>query len=113
MIYRLLRISVLGALLSQVIADQILKTSGFTTCIDNSDITVQNLDIQYDRQTTQVTFNVAGTSAKEQKVLASLYVSAYGKQVYQKDFDPCDAASRVDQLCPGLSRAAQNLLRSC
>lgn len=68
--------------------------------MNDAEITVQNLNIQYDRQTKQVTFDVAGTSAKEQKVTASLHVSAYGKDVYQKEFNPCDKDSLVEQLCP-------------
>ena len=58
------------------------------------------MNIQYNRQTKQVTFDVAGTSEKEQKVTASLVVTAYGKQVYQKDFNPCDKDTLVQQLCP-------------
>jgi hypothetical protein len=58
------------------------------------------MNIQYNRATQQVIFDVAGTSATSQKVMASLTVSAYGKQVYQKSFNPCDTASFVAQLCP-------------
>ena len=68
--------------------------------MNDASITVQRMNIQYDRQTNQVTFDVAGTSEKEQKVMASLVVTAYGKQVYQKDFNPCDEATAVKQLCP-------------
>ena len=67
----------------------------------NSDITVTALDIQYDRTTQQITFDVAGSSSKVENVTAALYVTAYGKQVYQKSFNPCDEGSKVDQLCPG------------
>lgn len=67
----------------------------------DSDITVTALDIQYDRTTQQITFDVAGTSSKEENVTAALYVTAYGKQVYQKTFNPCNEGSKVDQLCPG------------
>ncbi len=84
-----------------VSANDVLKTTGFTTCIDNSQISVTVLDIQYDRTTKQLTFDVAGTSTKEQNVTASMYITAYGKQVYQRDFNPCDAATRVNELCPG------------
>lgn len=97
-------VAVLGALSQMALANDILKTTGFTTCLDNSQITVQALNIQYDRTTRQITFDVAGTSTKVQNVTASLYVTAYGKQVYEKDFDPCDAANKVDQLCPGTCR---------
>ena len=84
-----------------VSANDVLTTTGFTTCMANSDITVTTLSIQYDRTTQQITFDVAGTSAKVENVTAALYVSAYGKQVYQKSFNPCDEGSKVDQLCPG------------
>lgn len=67
----------------------------------DSDIAVTALDVQYDRTTQQITFNVAGTSSKVENVTAALFVTAYGKQVYQKTFNPCDEGSKVDQLCPG------------
>jgi len=93
--------TVLGALASTVSANDVLKTTGFTSCMDNSQISATALNIQYDRTTQQLTFDVAGTSAKQQNVTASLYVTAYGKQVYQRDFNPCDVSTKVDQLCPG------------
>ena len=94
------RICLLSSVLSTAWANDVLKTSGFTTCINNADVTVQKLDIQYDRTTQQVKFDVAGTSNKVQKVMASLSVTAYGNHIYQKDFDPCDNSTLVQQLCP-------------
>ena len=84
-----------------VSANDVLETTGFTTCMPNSDITVTALNIQYDRTTQLITFDVAGTSSKVENVTAALYVTAYGKQVYQKSFNPCEEDSKVDQLCPG------------
>src|SRR6266536_1332757 len=92
----------LSAVPAGVLASDILKADGFTTCLDNPTIKVNNVDIQYDKSDKKITFDVSGSSSKEQKVKASLIVSAYGKQVYQKDFDPCDDATKVDQLCPGM-----------
>ncbi|KAL8840928.1 MAG: hypothetical protein Q9170_001121 [Blastenia crenularia] len=97
---RLSQLFALGALPVGVLSADILKTSGFTTCLDNSAIRVDKLNIQYDRSKGSVIFDVGGTSAKVQNVTASLTVTAYGKQVYTKDFNPCDEGSRVDQLCP-------------
>lgn len=94
-------IPLLGALTAIVSANDILTTTGFTTCMANSEVTVTALNIQYDRTTQQITFDVAGTSSKAENVTAALYVTAYGKQVYQKTFNPCDESSKVDQLCPG------------
>ena len=91
--FSVLPVGVLGA--------DVLKTSGFTTCLASSAITVNKLDVQYDRTVNTVTFDVAGSSSKEQNVTASLTVTAYGKQVYQKDFDPCAENTKVPQLCPG------------
>ncbi|KAL9070930.1 MAG: hypothetical protein Q9161_004572 [Pseudevernia consocians] len=96
----LVGIPLLAALTVIVSANDILTTTGFTTCMANSDITVTALNIQYDRTTQQITFDVAGTSSKVENVTAALYVTAYGKQVYQKNFNPCDESSKVDQLCP-------------
>jgi len=90
-----------SALPARVLGGDILKTSGFTTCLASSTVTVDKLDVQYDRSVNTVTFDVSGSSSKEQNVTASLTVTAYGKQVYQKDFDPCAEDTKVQQLCPG------------
>lgn len=94
---------ILGAL-PAAIAGQILKTSGFSTCFDNSPVTVQNLDIEYNNENKTVSFNVAGSSAVSMNVTATLNVTAYGNSVYTNSFNPCDAATFVKQLCPGMFR---------
>ena len=43
---------------------------------------------------------MAGSSAESQDVIATLIVSAYGKQIYSDTFDPCASDTKVDQLCP-------------
>jgi hypothetical protein len=91
----------LGSLSGKALAGQVLTTSGFSTCLTSSDITVQKLDITYDNDAKTVTFDVAGTSARSMNVTAVLNVTAYGKQVYQNSFNPCDTATFVSQLCPG------------
>ena len=97
---RLLQASSL-LLLPTVWAAEILKTEGFSSCLDNAQIRVNRMEIQYDRASNEVTFDVSGTSEKEQEVVATLVVSAYGNEVYRKEFDPCEEGSKVDQLCPG------------
>ena len=95
-------ISALGNLPAGVFGADLLQTSGFATCLANSDVTVQKANVQYDRVSGVVTFDVSGTSTKQHNVTASLTISAYGKEVYQKDFDPCAAETRVQQLCPSM-----------
>ncbi|KAI9697892.1 MAG: hypothetical protein M1820_007679 [Bogoriella megaspora] len=56
------------------------------------------MDVQYNQASKQITFDVAGTSEKEQNVTATMTFTAYGKQIYQRDFDPCDPV--IKQLCP-------------
>ena len=58
------------------------------------------MNVVYNHATNAINFDVAGTSASEQNVTASLTFTAYGKQVYQKDFDPCNPP--IAQLCPGM-----------
>lgn len=96
-----MRTLIFGALPAGVFGTDVLRTTGFTTCLQNSTITVTNLNVEYDRVAGAVTFDVAGTSSKQQNVTAALTVTAYGKQVYEKTFNPCDADTKVDQLCPG------------
>ncbi|RMZ80937.1 hypothetical protein DV737_g2785, partial [Chaetothyriales sp. CBS 132003] len=87
-------------LAAPAIAADILKTSGFTDCGGDSTINVDQVDISFDRSNDTVTFDVSGTSTKEQNVTADLIVTAYGIEVYSKSFDPCDESTKVDQLCP-------------
>lgn len=85
-----------------VLAGDVLKTNGFSSCLSGpSDITVNKLNIEFDRSIKKVTFDVSGTNAKEQKVMATLTVNAYGKEIYSKTFNPCEGEYKVDQLCPG------------
>ena len=106
--------TIFGALFTTVVANDVLKTNGFTTCVDNSKIKVNALNIQFDRSTKQITFDVGGTSDEVQNVTASLVVSAYGNQVYQKDFNPCADDTKVIELCPGKqsSRVMSSYLKS-
>lgn len=84
-----------------VLAADVLKTNGYSSCLTGpSDIKVNRLDIQFDRSSKKIVFDVSGTNEKEQKVMAKLIVNAYGKEVYNKPFDPCDEKTKVDQLCP-------------
>ncbi|KAF2729013.1 TRP-domain-containing protein [Polyplosphaeria fusca] len=93
--FLLLASAPLGAL-----AADILKTNGYSSCQDQSDIKVNNLDIEFDRATKKVKFDVAGESESEQKVMATLIVNAYGKEVYKNEFNPCDDNTKVPKLCP-------------
>lgn len=100
MLRSLVALLILGTLSTRGFAAQILKTSGFSDCSSNSDITVQNVDIQYNNDDKTVTFNVAGTSTKTINVEAELNVVAYGINVYNNSFNPCDKTTFVQQLCP-------------
>jgi hypothetical protein len=92
----------LALLPTGILAGGILKTDGFETCLENSDITITTVEVTYDSDNETVTFNLAGSSATEQNVTASLVITAYGEEVYSKTFDPCDSATEVEQLCPGM-----------
>jgi hypothetical protein len=88
-----------------VLAGDILKTNGYNSCLDKTgSIKVNKLDIEFDRSTKKVKFDVSGTNEKEQKVMATLTVHAYGREVYKNEFDPCEGSTKVDQLCPGMHR---------
>lgn len=91
----------LGTLPVGGLANQILKTSGFSTCLDNGTISVQRSEVEYNNDNKQVTFNVAGTSTKSMNVTANIRVTAYGTEVYKNSFNPCSAETFVQQLCPG------------
>ncbi|KAK9461113.1 uncharacterized protein V1516DRAFT_675047 [Lipomyces oligophaga] len=83
-----------------VSADSVLSTDEVYSCSDNdnSTIVINSFKISYSKDTQNVTFDVAGTSTEEQYVTATLYVSAYGKDLFDYSFDPCDY--NITQLCP-------------
>lgn len=91
----------LSTLPARVLCGDILSTDGYTTCMTDPTITVNNMDIQYDRSTNLVTFDVSGSSSEVQNVTATILVTAYGEKVYNKTFNPCDSTTYVKQLCPG------------
>jgi hypothetical protein len=84
----------------QVSSNDILKNNGFSTCLNSTDIKIDKVNLSFDRSTKTVSFDVAGTSAKSQKVIASLVISAYGHE-FTQEFDPCSEDTKVEQLCPG------------
>jgi hypothetical protein len=100
-----------AALAGGVLGADVLQTTGFSNCNGNTEITVRTADISYDNSNKLVTFDVAGTSSRVQNVTAELNVTAYGQQIYTNSFNPCDAATFVDQLCPGEPRLTPSLLR--
>lgn len=59
------------------------------------------MNVKYDRSTNRVTFDLAGSSTTEQRVKAVLTVTAYGKEVYRNEFDPCE--KNMTQLCPRMT----------
>lgn len=93
------------ALLPVALADNILKTNGFTDCGGDSTIKVNKVDISFDKGSNKVNFDVQGDSEKEQEVTASLVVDAYGIKVFEQSFDPCSDTTKVEQLCPRTSHA--------
>lgn len=95
-----------------VLANDVLKTGTYNSCLSgNSDVKVNKLNIEFDRTTKKIKFDVSGTNAKEQKVMATLVVNAYGKEVYRNEFDPCEGSMKVDQLCPGRTFGAYAMHR--
>jgi hypothetical protein len=88
------------AIVPQALAADTLSTSGFDLCMTDSAINVEKLDVTYTRSTGIVVFDVAGTSEKEQNVQAAITVTAYGNELYSKEFDPCGDEVHVAELCP-------------
>ena len=87
-----------------VLGADVLTTNSFSTCLDNSEIRVDKLDVSYNKNTRKITFDVAGESTTAQNVTAKLVVSAYGKQFYEKTFSPCDEG--MTEMCPGMCGSA-------
>jgi hypothetical protein len=84
-----------------VLAGDVLKTDGYSSCLDgDAEIKVNRLDIEFSKATKKVVFDVSGTNEKEQNVMAVIKVSAYGRELYKNEFDPCDEKTKVPELCP-------------
>jgi hypothetical protein len=88
------------AIVPQALAADTLSTSGFNLCMTDSAINVQKMDVTYTRSTGVVVFDVAGTNAMKQNVSAAITVTAYGNELYHKEFDPCGNDIHVEELCP-------------
>ena len=101
--WKALSLLALGTLPARVLGGDVLSTDGYTLCSENPSIKVNAMNVQYDRSTNIVTFDVSGTSTARQNVTAKIVVTAYGHQVYERSFDPCDEGSYVEKLCPGMS----------
>lgn len=93
-------LAVAATLTSSVVAEDVLKTVNFRTCGNNTDITVNRADISFNAGTKVISFDVSGSSAREQNVTAVLQVSAYGNDIFANEFNPCDRGTFVEQLCP-------------
>lgn len=90
----------IAVLATGVLGDDVLQTSGFTVCKDNANIKVEKIDLRYNNSNKTIVFDVAGASGKEQNVTAVLEVKAYGNDIYSNSFNPCNATTFVDRLCP-------------
>lgn len=91
--------AVWSLLYQKPLAADILKNNGFTSCLDNSDIKVEKLNLEFNRATNSFVFDAAGSSGRKQNVTASLVIKAYGQE-FTQEFDPCDKANYVEQMCP-------------
>ncbi|GAO49670.1 hypothetical protein G7K_3817-t1 [Saitoella complicata NRRL Y-17804] len=79
-------------------ASNTISTDGFSLCSSNSTITVSEFYVSFDKSTSEVTFDVSGSSSSIANVTAVLNITAYGNNVFSKTFSPC--AYNVEQLCP-------------
>lgn len=88
-----------GTLAAGAWGEEIIKTDGFSDCGSDDSIRVGKVDIKYNNDDKTVTFDVAGSSLREQKVTAIFNVKAYGNDFF-KTFNPCDKDTFVERLCP-------------
>ncbi|KAK4548882.1 hypothetical protein LTR36_008655 [Oleoguttula mirabilis] len=95
---RLLPLAILSILPVSVLGGDILSTTSYSICMSNGTVQVNALDVTYNKNTRVLTFDVSGSSTVVQNVSAEMTVSAYGKTVYTKTFDPCDAG--MTEMCP-------------
>ncbi|KAK4070480.1 TRP_N domain-containing protein [Trichoderma simmonsii] len=91
----------MGAMLmTGVMGDQILTTTGYVDCGSLPSITISELSMTYDNNAQTITFDIEGTSTNSQNVTATLDVTAYGISAFTNTFNPCDPKTLVEQLCP-------------
>ncbi|KAH0491247.1 hypothetical protein TgHK011_002685 [Trichoderma gracile] len=91
----------IGAMLmTGVMGDQVLTTTGFLDCGSMPSITINQLSMTYDNDAQIITFDIEGTSTSSENVTATLDVTAYGISAFTNTFNPCDPQTLVEQLCP-------------
>ena len=87
------------------LGQDILETSGLSSCRNGTaTVDVERVNIQYNSSNKTVTFDVAGTSTREQNVTAKLSITAFGNDIFSNEFNPCDTGTFVERLCPGKRR---------
>ncbi|KAF1356436.1 hypothetical protein BDV97DRAFT_287282 [Delphinella strobiligena] len=96
-IFSLLALSTLPV---RVLCGDVLSTDGFTLCYDDPTIQITAMSVTFDRTTSLVTYNIQGSSSQAQNVTAKVTVTAYGSDLYSKEFNPCDSGNYVEALCP-------------
>ncbi|KAL6873066.1 TRP domain-containing protein [Trichoderma novae-zelandiae] len=87
-------------LMTGVLGEQMLTTTGFIDCGSMPSITINQLSMTYDNDAQVITFDIEGTSAQSENVTATLDVTAYGISAFSNTFNPCDPKTLVEQLCP-------------
>ncbi|KAG5989271.1 hypothetical protein E4U54_004382, partial [Claviceps lovelessii] len=92
--------ALLGLMTTQVLGDHILRTSGFSDCGSDPSVTMDKINISYDNDKKFVSFDIAGSSTKQQNVTAVLTLTAYGNTVYSNSFNPCDKNTYFERMCP-------------
>lgn len=97
-IFSLLALSTLPV---RVLCGDVLSTDGFTLCYDDPTIQITQMSVTFDRTTSLVTYDIQGSSSQAQNVTAKVTVTAYGSDLYSKEFNPCDSGNYVEALCPG------------
>ena len=85
--------------LQQALGGDVLSTNGYSKCLDTEAIKITRMHIEYDKATNMMNFDVGGISTRTQNVTAQLTVTAYGRQIDAKTFNPCEEGIRL--LCPG------------
>ncbi|KAL7916254.1 TRP domain-containing protein [Trichoderma velutinum] len=102
-----LLLGAMAALLSPVLAENMLVSTSLTTCQDNSGLQASFFNVVYTPNNNTATIHLVATSSVQGYVKFDIEASAYGYTFLKTTLDPCDI--KLAGMCPMTAAAKFNI----
>jgi hypothetical protein len=103
-------LSVLGALVSPIAAEDVLQSSSLTTCQENSGYQASVFSVVFTPKNNTAAIHLVSMSTIQGYVNFDISITAYGYEIIRKTVDPCsaDLAKSLGGLCPMSAGKTEN-----